>query len=99
MELLQYVKSSLRIKSADEQMDAYILGLCEAGKLDLTTTANISADNFDDDELVPLLYQAVALFVGYNFVADQNVAEKLRRTYDDLKGKLAVSQTYTDVED
>lgn len=99
MELLTYVKTSLRIKSADEQMDGYILALCEAAKLDLTRTANISADNFDDDELVPLLNQAIALFVGYNFVADQNVAEKLRRTYDDLKGKLAVSQAYTDSED
>lgn len=95
MEILDFVKTSLRIRTSDEAIDMQIETLINAAKLDLTSTANISGESFDDDNKQPLLFQAVALFVGFNFISDQATADKLKARYDDLKGKLAVSRDFT----
>ncbi|MBQ0113543.1 MAG: hypothetical protein KBT03_10465 [Bacteroidales bacterium] len=99
MEILDYVKISLRISIQDEAIDALLTDLIQAAKLDLTKTANISDENFDDSELAPLLNRAIAMFVGYNWTFDERTLNNYKTIYDDLKAKLATSSAYNDSEE
>lgn len=99
MEILDYVKASLRIKTNDETIDALLADLIKAARLDLTATANISVNNFDDEDKAPLLNRAIAMFVGFNWTFDTNTIEKYKVAYDDLKAKLASSSEFNDTEE
>lgn len=93
MTLLDYVKASLKIKTVDNNIDTYIETLIDSAKADLTNTSDV---NKNVDFADPLIMQAVAMYVGYNWTVNTERSDHYKKLYDDLKGKLAVSSDYTE---
>lgn len=99
MALIDEVKTALRVSLDDEDINLQIQSLINASKEDLIHTADINADLVEQDECPALIKLAIITFVKANWTDDETVAEKLMRSYDSIKGKLAFSSFYSTYEE
>lgn len=96
MNILEYVKASLRIKTVDVTIDTYLSELIDSAKSDLCRTSDISSEVFIGEDINPLLKQAIAMYVGFNWTSDMNKASKYKELYDDLKAKISMSSYFSE---
>lgn len=90
--LLNYVKTTLRIALNNESIDEQLEDLINAAILDMENTADI-AEVDTSDSLVRL---AIVTFVKVHWTTNSSESEKLQKSYDSLKDKLALSTAYGD---
>lgn len=90
--LLNYVKATLRIASTNTSIDSQLEDLIAAAILDMENTADISTLDTSDS----LVRLAIVTFVKVQWTTNSTEAEKLQKSYDSLKDKLALSSVYGD---
>lgn len=95
MALIDEVKTALRVTISDDAIDLQIQSLIDAAKEDLKFTSDISSDLVEQEETPALIKQAIVLFVKMNWTDNIDEAEKLRRSFDLMKGSLAMSSFYS----
>lgn len=92
--LLEEAKVALRISTNDAGITAQISRLIDEAKLDLSKTADVSQSAVDSPDA--LVKGAILCYVGYVWTTDADEKNRLKRCYDDYKGKLAMSSAYGD---
>lgn len=85
--MLEKVKLSLRIKN--NKLDADILDLIEACKIDLSLSG-VKVINESD----PLVIQSIKLYCKANFGLDNDNSEKYQTSYDLLKMSMSLCGDY-----
>ena len=102
MALFDEVKSALRVSIDDDDINLQIQTLIDAAKEDLTNTADISASVVNADVVPALPKLAIMTFVKAHWTESETEQERLLKVYDGIKGRLAISSTYStydEVED
>lgn len=94
MALIDDVKVALRVATDDAGINAQIADMIEEAKLDLSKTANISADAVAAPDA--LVKGAIKCYCAAMWSDDPDEADRLKKCYDDYKAKLAMSSAYGD---
>ena len=92
MELIDDVKTALRVSTSDADITGQISDLIEEAKLDLQHTADVSASKIATPDA--LIKGAIKCYCAYIWTEDPNEKDRLRSCYDDYKAKLAMSSEY-----
>lgn len=92
-ELLEKIKTSLRVSAKSEKITEEIADLIEAGKQDLKLAGvnKISENDF-------LIIRALTLYCKANF-GNNNKAEAYQKSYDMLKMSLTLAGDYKNVSE
>lgn len=91
MAILDDVKSDLRITTDDPGIVGEVQNLIEAAKADLGLSGVVSEKIIETD---PLIKRAVIVYCKANFGYDNPDADRLQKSYDELKKHLSLSIDY-----
>lgn len=98
MTLLEECKMLLDI--TDNDRDAKLTLLLEAGYSSMTNTADVAPFNFsvseDNPQIDALLKIALVAYVAMQLETDPEVIEKWRKIYENQVGALEISQAFGD---
>ena len=95
MALLDEVKTALRVTTTDAGITAQITRLIAEARLDLCKTADVDADLVNAADPDALIKGAICCYCGYVWATDTTEKQALKASYDDYKGKLAMSSAYS----
>lgn len=95
MEILSTVKDALGITEDDR--DSYITGLINAAMIDLGIAGVDGADAVISNDMVLLAVEIFCNLHG-NFGMNPADADRLKRSYDELKAQMSMATNYTQWE-
>ena len=97
MALFDEVKTALRVSIDDEDINLQIQSLIESAKEDLTNTADIRRAVVEG-VVPPLVKQAIIMYVKAYWTDSETDRERLIACYENMKGSLAISSTYSNYD-
>lgn len=99
MALIDEVKTALRVSLNDDDINLQIQSLIDSAKEDLFTTADISRNLVELEEVPAQIKRAIMIYVEMYWTTDDKKRESLQRSYDSIKGQMALSSYYSTYEE